>query len=220
MNGQTMISPAIGDDTIEFELTPEQLLVLSQAAESAEPAEPVAPALLSAGRAPGQISPFFAPPPVFKVEPAGHSRRWHHTPIAKLAGAFIGYLAFAWWGASQLAWQPQRPATAAARPPVVIHGPALIADSSQPAVRVTNPFDATEVFEFPTGTSDTESRDKVANILFQRARKRQRQWEHIKPAAALRAASLYRRGKLRPVHLRSTEHAIAWSAGPGRHANN
>lgn len=40
-------------------------------------------------------------------------------------------------------------------------------------VRLTNPFDATEVFEFPPGTSETEARDAVADLLLQRARERQ-----------------------------------------------
>ncbi len=39
-------------------------------------------------------------------------------------------------------------------------------------VRFTNPFDKTEVFEFPPGTSDIEARDAVAELLAQRARER------------------------------------------------
>jgi hypothetical protein len=35
-----------------------------------------------------------------------------------------------------------------------------------------NPFDATEIFEFPPGTSETEARDAVANALLKRARER------------------------------------------------
>jgi hypothetical protein len=40
-------------------------------------------------------------------------------------------------------------------------------------VRFKNPFDASEVFEFPAGTSLTEMRDAVAELLAQRARERQ-----------------------------------------------
>jgi len=40
-------------------------------------------------------------------------------------------------------------------------------------VRFRNPFDASEVFEFPAGTSLTEVRDAVAEMLSQRARERQ-----------------------------------------------
>jgi hypothetical protein len=207
MNGQTTKPPAIGDDTIELELTPEQLLVLSQAAELKEPVVPA------------QIPAFFAPPPLFNVGPSSRSRRWHQTPIAKMAGAIVGYLAFAWWGVSQLAWQPQPPATAAAKPTAVIPGPALTASSSPPSLQVTNPFDATEKFEFPTGTSAAEGRDKVVQILLQRARERQSQWEHIRPVVGLRA-SLYPHHKPKPVHLRGTRYTVAWSGAPGRHANH
>jgi hypothetical protein len=40
-------------------------------------------------------------------------------------------------------------------------------------VRFTNPFDATEVFEFPSGTSESEARETVARVLLQRANDRQ-----------------------------------------------
>ena len=40
-------------------------------------------------------------------------------------------------------------------------------------VRFANPFDATEIFEFPSGTSDTEARQAVADLLVQRAHDRQ-----------------------------------------------
>jgi hypothetical protein len=39
-------------------------------------------------------------------------------------------------------------------------------------VRFTNPFDKTEVFEFPAGTSDIDARGAVAELLAQRARER------------------------------------------------
>jgi hypothetical protein len=40
-------------------------------------------------------------------------------------------------------------------------------------VRFKNPFDASEVFEFPAGTSQAEMRDAVAELLSQRALERQ-----------------------------------------------
>jgi hypothetical protein len=200
VNCQSMLSPAIsleaGDDTIELELTSEQLQELSQAAQAAES---VAPTLVSAAPAPARISPaLFSPQPLFEVSPARRLRPWHQTPIAiaKVAGAVIAYAAFAWWSAVQFAEQPQPPPTAVARPTVVIPPPALIASSSQPAVKLINPFDATEVFEFPAGTSPAERRAKVAQILLQRARERQEQWARSKPAVNpavnVRTASLYR----------------------------
>jgi hypothetical protein len=175
VNGESMTSSAIGDDTIELQLTPEQLLELSRAAEEAE-----------------SIAAFCSPQPFVEVSPASGLPRSRHLSIAKMAASTIAYAAFAWWGASQLAGQPKAPVVAAARPAVVIPRTVLVTSSPQPAVRVINPFDATEVFEFPAGTSRAESREKVAQILWQRAHERQSQWERIKPAVSIRTASLYR----------------------------
>jgi hypothetical protein len=109
-----------------------------------------------------------------------------------MAAATTAYVVFAWWSASQLTAQPQPPVAVAARPIVAIARPAaLIASAAIPTVRVMNPFDASEVFEFPAGTSHAESHEKVAQILLQRARERQSRWEHIKPVGTLRTASLY-----------------------------
>jgi hypothetical protein len=52
--------------------------------------------------------------------------------------------------------------------------PQAPAPADNAPVRFTNPFDATEVFEFPPGTSAIEARHAVADLLLQRARGRQR----------------------------------------------
>jgi hypothetical protein len=58
------------------------------------------------------------------------------------------------------------------------HGslPALVAREHEapapPPVKFVNPFDATEVFEFSPGVSETEARDAVAEVLLSRARDR------------------------------------------------
>jgi hypothetical protein len=52
-------------------------------------------------------------------------------------------------------------------------GATLPAESPEPPVRFRNPFDASEVFEFPPGTSDDNARESVAAMLLQRARDRQ-----------------------------------------------
>jgi len=39
-------------------------------------------------------------------------------------------------------------------------------------VHFANPFDPSEVFEFPPGTSESDARQAVADILLQRARER------------------------------------------------
>ncbi len=47
-------------------------------------------------------------------------------------------------------------------------------------VTFANPFDATEVFQFPSGTSETEARQSVAELLMQRARERKDVWFRAK----------------------------------------
>jgi hypothetical protein len=47
----------------------------------------------------------------------------------------------------------------------------------QQPVRVQNPFDKGEVFEFPPGTSDQEAHDAVADMLLQRAIQRQAEYD-------------------------------------------
>jgi hypothetical protein len=59
-----------------------------------------------------------------------------------------------------------------ALPPAPLATPATPATPEAP-VRFKNPFDSSEVFEFPAGTSWTEMRDAVAELLAQRARERQ-----------------------------------------------
>ena len=46
--------------------------------------------------------------------------------------------------------------------------PAALSADSEP-IRIKNPFDRTEVFEFPPGTSETEARDAVTKLLMERA---------------------------------------------------
>jgi hypothetical protein len=190
VNDQNTMSHASGDDTIELQLTADQVRQLSQAAAAAA-AEAVAAAQISVA-APSRVVPVFSPPkPLFQVSPSSRSRRWHPTAIAKMAAATIAYAAFAWWSAARLAEPPQPPATAAVRPTAAFPPAASIASSPPPPVQVMNPFDPTEVFEFPAGTSPAESQDRMAQVLLQRARDRQGQWERNKPIVNLRTASLY-----------------------------
>lgn len=194
MDGHRMSTPVGNDDTIELVLTAEQLLDLSEAAEAAQAEAPapggevVAPAPVAASIPSSAV--------VGTVQDLGPARtvHWHQTPIAKMAANTVAFVAFAWWSVSQLAGQPQsHPKTVveAAVPPVaIVNPPAVTAHPENPAVQVVNPFDRTEVFEFPAGTSADESREKVAQILLQRARERQSHWEHLKSEASLRTAGL------------------------------
>ncbi len=59
------------------------------------------------------------------------------------------------------------PLTAATPPPDVPAG-----ETTQPGVKVRNPFDPAEVFEFPAETTPAEAQNAVAGLLLQRARDR------------------------------------------------
>jgi hypothetical protein len=71
-----------------------------------------------------------------------------------------------------LSKQPARVAMAAAASPVAPVLPAT-PPSPPPSVRFVNPFDATEVFEFPPGTTEAAAHDAVASLLIKRAQERQ-----------------------------------------------
>jgi hypothetical protein len=194
VDGQNMTLPG-NDDTIELVLTPEQLSDLSQAAEEAQVADSDLPRAVVAP-APMLVAPIPVPAVVAIVPdvPPPRAPRWHQTPIAKMAANTLAFVAFAWWSVSQLAGQPQAhptaPIVAAARPVALVTHPSAATALQQPPMQVVNPFDKTEVFEFPAGTSADEGREKVAQILLQRARERQSRWEHIRPETGLRTASL------------------------------
>jgi hypothetical protein len=53
--------------------------------------------------------------------------------------------------------------------------PMQLATQTEPVdepLRVANPFDASEVFEFPAGTSEADAREAVAGFLIERATRR------------------------------------------------
>jgi hypothetical protein len=66
------------------------------------------------------------------------------------------------------------PAPAPVPPPRIaaVTLPAAPPKTEQPLVRVRNPFDAFEVFEFPPETTMAEAREAMAQLLLQRARTR------------------------------------------------
>lgn len=78
------------------------------------------------------------------------------------------------------------PPSAVARPPaapqqLVAEKPPQLSVSSP--MRMANPFDTAEVFEFPPGTSKAEAREWIADLLMQRARDRRPQWGAVKRKA-------------------------------------
>lgn len=141
-----MTSPPEDDeDTIELELSADEMRRLSRAAKEAQAFSPV----------------------------RGGKRRFRLWPMT-LAAALVGIAAI-------IAWRPGppprivpriAPTPAVASTPPVASEPAVLAQPQEPQgppVRVKNPFDATEVFEFPAGTTQAEARQKIADLLLQRA---------------------------------------------------
>jgi hypothetical protein len=133
------------DDTIEIELTAEEMRGLSRAANEAQPPKTVPPARM---------------------------RRVRLWPVA-MALAVLGIAAaIIWRPAPHRVAQPVAPLPAmmiTPPPASAPAAPAVPAPPPAPPVRVRNPFDATEVFEFPAGTTKAEARQKIADVLLQRA---------------------------------------------------
>jgi hypothetical protein len=182
-----MVSPTLEEDTLEIQLSPEDLLGLLRASDMAQ---------LAAANATPILTPT-APPAApartrlqrGSVKSIGHAS-WR--PVRQWSGAAVCYgifILFAWWGSSVMVG-PQNPsATVMKSANAAVAAQPMSASTLQaPAVRIANPFDATEVFEFPAGTSDADSRAKVADMLLQRARERRSQWADTKPKETLLAA--------------------------------
>lgn len=154
-----------GDDTIEMELSPQDLLTLSRPSEEDSAPAPLAEALLTR-----------AEPDVTEVSSiARDTPSMHRWPLARVAGILgiaaavmalgsAAHRAVVGRSVTTAAINHSAPAAATTRQP---------AESISPVVRIRNPFDAAEVFEFSPGTSEAEARESVAKILLQRARDRQ-----------------------------------------------
>jgi hypothetical protein len=168
------------DDTAEFQLSEDELLRLSQAAEAAQ--------LRSAETLPAVV----APKPAVRLRDAVQPMRQRpRKTVAGWLGAaavYAAFMAFAWWGVAAIPVQQTPQAVAAKIPTAIIHRTVMPASTPPATVQVRNPFDATEVFEFPAGTTDAESHAQVAKLLLQRAHEREAQWAHIKPKVNLRMA--------------------------------
>jgi hypothetical protein len=138
----------IDDDTIELALTDEDMLALSRAAEEEHAkTSPGKSALIATG--------------AFLRDQSVRSRIWP----AVLASSVLGIVISVALGV-----------VAHRVPTVTITAPSgaeQSAESLDSPVRFSNPFDASEVFEFPPATSDEQARQSVAATLLQRARDRQ-----------------------------------------------
>jgi hypothetical protein len=103
--------------------------------------------------------------------PAKRRRNASVAVIASVAVGSILSVGMAWLGTSPApAVHLVPPVVADTHVPEPPAPPALVAD--MPAVHFANPFDAAEIFEFPAGTSETDAREAVAELLLERARDR------------------------------------------------
>jgi len=161
--GSAEVANAADTNIIELELTREDALALSRAAERQQ-----AGAVLSTSRP--RPSPAPRPNETLPLDLAASSGGWHLV-IATVVLAIAVTLALG--RAAHRAAQSLTPVPTAAIKIPTSHAraPTLPAESQQP-VRVRNPFDTSEEFEFPPGTSATEAREWVAELLLQRARDR------------------------------------------------
>ncbi|MDB6090470.1 MAG: hypothetical protein JWN85_3254 [Gammaproteobacteria bacterium] len=135
------------------------------------PAE-AAPVVKSARLSPTQAAP------VVKNSHTGNATRINRWPLARIAGLLsIAAAVIALGSAAHRAVDRNPPAPAIAIKASGSAAPAapLLTESDSQPVRFKNPFDRSEVFEFPPGTSDAEARQEVANLLLQRAHERQSQ---------------------------------------------
>ncbi len=176
------------EDTVELELSAEQMSRLSRAEAAIAVHSPI-PANSPTANSPMSDSPMANSPmsnslPVplaarsvatpRKDEPGGWRAITAYVTVASALSGGIAYLATippqsVAVGSNAVVRSIATVATGTAAPQAVDNRP----------VRFTNPFDTTEVFEFPAGTSETEARQAVADLLLQRAHDRQKSWSRI-----------------------------------------
>jgi hypothetical protein len=145
-------------DTIEIELTPEDLSPPSATQQQASSSDAVVTARSNVQR------------PVARIT----------RPLAVMF-AFVALRSVAQYG-GLVAIQPHdlvKPVAAPASPQLVYEKP----EQPSSPMRMANPFDSSEVFEFPAGTSKAEARESIANVLMQRARDRRPQWGAVRRRA-------------------------------------
>jgi hypothetical protein len=106
-----------------------------------------------------------------RAEPVRRSAR--STLIAGATSAAIVAACAGVWALNADAPQEVAPPPPVAMAAVEAPVAAVPAAPEAPPVRIRNPFDKGEVFEFPPGTSAEEARAAVADALMQRAMERQ-----------------------------------------------
>jgi hypothetical protein len=156
--GPTTAGPAHdSSDTIELELTGEQGLALSRAAEAAR-----------ATARPDQSGAVLSVPEHENFTSGRTARIDFAANVIFTVVAVLGVAVVFLWPASHR--HPPAPAVTSTAPLAAVT-PAGTEPQGAP-VRIKNAFDATEVFEFPHGTTESEVREAVAELLLSRARDR------------------------------------------------
>jgi len=151
------------DDTIEVELTGEQQLALSRAAEAARTTV-----------RPDESGPVLSVPE-YENFASRRTARIDFVCNVTLAVAGLGLAVAFLWPASDRHLPTPAPApapTVTRAAPLAEVAPGAPAEPQGAPVRIKNPFDATEVFEFPHGTPESEAREAVVERLLNRARDR------------------------------------------------
>jgi hypothetical protein len=165
--GPTTEGPAHSSGgTVELELTGEQQAALSQAAEAARPDE--SRPMLSA--------------PEYKNFALVRTARIDSLCNVTFALAVLGIAVVCLWPASHR-HLPAPAVTSAA--PLAAVTPASLSEPQGTPVRIKNAFDATEVFEFPPGTTESEAHEAVAELLLSRARDRRAKGPTLRRAGTL-----------------------------------
>jgi hypothetical protein len=144
------------DDTIELQLPSEQELALSRTAETAR-----------VTARPNESDPIFSVP---KYENFALRRTARIDFVCNVTFA-VAVLGIAVASLPAPDRRPAAPAVARAAPLAEL-APTGPAEPQTAPVRIKNAFDGTEVFEFPPGTTESEAREAVAELLLGRARDR------------------------------------------------
>ena len=156
------------DDTIELDLTGEEELALSRAAEAAR-----------ATARPDESGPVLSVPEYNC--PFRPTARIDFVCNVIFAVAVPGIAVALLWPAPDRHPPAPAPVVASAAP----HAEVSAAGPAEPhgaPVRIKNAFDATEVFEFPPGTTESASRDAVAELLLSRASDRRAEGRALRHA--------------------------------------
>jgi hypothetical protein len=167
-DGSAGCTDEAAEDTIELELSPEQLLTLSRSVkEEQATASQVKSTPISTPAEPA------SPNKNVNVRHGARTGRWPLARVASalgIAAAVVALASAAYRAAEQ---SSSLPAVTIKAPTAAAPAAPEPADSQSSPVQFRNPFDAAEIFEFPPGTSEVEARQSVAELLLQRARDRQ-----------------------------------------------